>query len=49
MLTNAMNEVSSVRVFSWELESPPQVLYLYQGVAMYEARDLVLLNPTPHS
>ncbi len=39
-VTNAMNEwVSLVRMFSWGLESPPQVLNLNQGVAICETRD----------
>lgn len=38
-IANAMNEWgSSVRIVSWGLESPPQVLNLNQGVAMCETR-----------
>ena len=33
-----MNGVVSVKIFSWGLESPPQVLNLNQGVAMCETR-----------
>ena len=29
-----MNEVLSVRTFSWGLESPPQLINLKQGVAI---------------
>jgi|GEM_PF-6158837 len=36
----------SVKVFSWGLDIPPQVLNLNQGVAVCE-KGTVLSNPTP--
>ena len=44
-----MNGVLSVKIFSWGLESPPQVLNLNQGVAMCEKRGQCFLIPTHHS
>jgi hypothetical protein len=33
-----MNGVSSVMTVCGDLQSPPQVIYLNQGVALYETR-----------
>lgn len=40
-----MNGVLSVRILSWHLESPPQVLNLNQGVALRSWKGLVHSNP----
>lgn len=44
-----MNGVSSLRIFSCGLESPPQVLNLNQGVAMFETRGYRFPIPTHYS